>query len=96
MISFFYEDCEKEGFIDEKKLLKTTQLFDNEGFDTGELSVIFCSDSYLLSINFISPVFDLSYKYIRCLGVKILFFIKIFFDNSLSIAIADGITPECV
>ena len=28
------------------------------------------------------------------LGVNILFLIKIFFDNSLSIAIADGITPE--
>ncbi len=51
MISFFYEDREPEGFIDEKKLLKTLQLIENEGFEPGELSVIFCSDSYLLSIN---------------------------------------------
>ena len=29
-------------------------------------------------------------------GVKILFLIKIFLDNSLSIAIAEEITPECV
>ncbi|MDB2408448.1 rRNA maturation RNase YbeY [Crocinitomicaceae bacterium] len=34
-----------------KKLEKTTQLVEKEGFKKGELSVIFCSDDYLLSLN---------------------------------------------
>jgi len=51
MIRFFYEDCEARGFINENNLLKTTQVIDNEGFKKGDIAVIFCSDSYLLSIN---------------------------------------------
>ena len=35
-------------------------------------------------------------EYKKYFGVKILFFKKIFFDISLSIAMADAITPECV
>ena len=46
--------------------------------------------------NLIKLTFDLSNKYKIYFGVKILFLIKIFFEISLSIAIADGITPECV
>ena len=51
MIQFFYEDCETSRFINEKDLLKTTQVIDNEGLIKGEISVIFCSDPYLLKIN---------------------------------------------
>jgi rRNA maturation RNase YbeY len=51
MIQFFFEDCEEQGFINEKELLKTTQVVDNEGFIKGDLSVVFCSDAYLLSVN---------------------------------------------
>ena len=51
MIRFFYEDCETRGFINENNLLKTTQVIDNEGFKKGELTVVFCSDPYLLNLN---------------------------------------------
>ena len=51
MIRFFYEDCDARSFINEKKLLKTTQVIDNEGFKKGELTVVFCSDPYLLNLN---------------------------------------------
>jgi len=51
MIQFFYEDCDKEVSINEKELLKTTQLIDIEGFKKGELTVVFCSDAYLLTMN---------------------------------------------
>ena len=49
-----------------------------------------------LSINLIKSDFDLLKEYKIYLGVKMLFLIKTFFDNSLSIAIAEEITPECV
>ena len=51
MIRFFYEDCEARSFINEKELLKTTQVVDSEGFKKGELTVVFCSDPYLLNLN---------------------------------------------
>jgi len=51
MIHFFYEDCLPFNQILQKKLDKTTQLVEKEGFKQGELSVIFCSDNYLLSLN---------------------------------------------
>ena len=51
MIRFFYEDCDARSFINEKELLKTTQVIDNEGFKKGELTVVFCSDPYLLNLN---------------------------------------------
>ena len=49
-----------------------------------------------LFINFFRLDLDLSNEYEMYFGVKILFFLKIFFDSSLSIAIEDEITPECV
>ena len=51
MIHFFYEDCSPLNQTLEKKLKKTTQLIDKEGFNNGNISVIFCSDDYLLSLN---------------------------------------------
>jgi rRNA maturation RNase YbeY len=51
MIDFFYEDCDPAGFIDVDKLSKTTQIADCEGFILGGLTVVFCSDKHLLSIN---------------------------------------------
>ena len=51
MIHFFYEDCLPFNQTLQKKLEKTTQLVEKEGFNQGELSVIFCSDDYLLSLN---------------------------------------------
>lgn len=51
MIHFFYEDCLSLNLTLENKLEKTTQLIEIEGFNPGEISVIFCSDDYLLSLN---------------------------------------------
>lgn len=51
MIHFFYEDCLPLNLTLENKLEKTTQLIEIERFNTGEISVIFCSDDYLLSLN---------------------------------------------
>ena len=51
MIHFFYEDCLPFNQTLQKKLDKTIQLVEKEGFNQGELSVIFCSDDYLLSLN---------------------------------------------
>ena len=51
MIHFFYEDCLPFNQTLQKNLDKTTQLVEKEGFNQGELSVIFCSDDYLLSLN---------------------------------------------
>lgn len=51
MIHFFYEDCSPLNQTLEKKLKKTTQLIEKEGFNNGNISVIFCSDDYLLSLN---------------------------------------------
>ena len=50
----------------------------------------------LLAIVFIRSEFFLLKEYLINLGVLILFFIKIFFEISLSIAIDDAITPEWV
>ena len=49
-----------------------------------------------LSINLTKSDFVLSNEYKIYFGVRILFLINIFLDNSLSIAIADATTPECV
>jgi rRNA maturation RNase YbeY len=51
MIQFFYEDCETNRFINERELQKTSQVVDSEGFNKGGVSVVFCSDPYLLQIN---------------------------------------------
>lgn len=51
MIHVFYEDCDVLDDGQEKGAYKTTQIIDNEGFNTGALSFIFCSDDYLLELN---------------------------------------------
>ena len=51
MIRFFHEDCLPIKQTHEKKLKKTIQLVEKEGFKQGEVSVVFCSDDYLLSLN---------------------------------------------
>ncbi len=51
MIRFFHEDCLPIKQTHEKKLEKTIQLVEKEGFKQGEVSVVFCSDDYLLSLN---------------------------------------------
>ena len=51
MINFFYEDCIPLNKNNEESLKKTVQLFDKEGFTCGDISVVFCSDTYLLSLN---------------------------------------------
>jgi rRNA maturation RNase YbeY len=51
MIRFFHEDCLPIKQTHEKKLEKTIQLVEKEGFKRGEVSVVFCSDDYLLSLN---------------------------------------------
>ena len=53
---------------------------------TGNLSFL------LITLN--KSDFDLLNEYKIYLGVRILLLIKILLDNSLSIAIAEGITPE--
>lgn len=51
MIHVFYEDCDVLDDGQEKGAHKLTQIIDNEGFNTGALSFIFCSDDYLLELN---------------------------------------------
>ena len=51
MIHVFYEDCDVLDDGQEKGAYKITQIIDNEGFNTGVLSFIFCSDDYLLELN---------------------------------------------
>ena len=51
MIYFFYEDCSSLNKKLEKKLEKTSQLIEKEVFKLGDISFIFCSDDYLLSLN---------------------------------------------
>ena len=51
MIYFFYEACDPLLSTHEEKAIKSTQLIENEGFKTGSINVIFCSDDYLLSLN---------------------------------------------
>lgn len=50
-INYYTQDCEYKlnGKLKTKALLN--HCIDNEGFKSGEVSVIFCSDAYLLSIN---------------------------------------------
>ena len=76
-------------------------VFDREQINTLTLDPSFkgfitTGNFNFLSINFIKSDFDLLNEYKICFGVNMLFLINIFLDNSLSIAIADGITPEWV
>jgi rRNA maturation RNase YbeY len=51
MIHVFYEDCSLSGQQHEDVVSKMCQVIENEGFKEGSLSVVFCSDTYLLEIN---------------------------------------------
>jgi len=51
MIHVFYEDCSLSGKQHEDVVSKMSQVVENEGFKEGNLSVVFCSDTYLLEIN---------------------------------------------
>ena len=51
MIHVFYEDCSLSGKQHEDVVFKMSQVVENEGFKEGNLSVVFCSDTYLLEIN---------------------------------------------
>lgn len=51
MIHVFYEDCSLSGKQHEGVVSKMGQVIENEGFKEGDLSVVFCSDTYLLEIN---------------------------------------------
>jgi rRNA maturation RNase YbeY len=51
MIHVFYEDCSLSGKQHEDVVSKMSQVIENEGFKEGDLSVVFCSDTYLLEIN---------------------------------------------
>jgi len=51
MIHVFYEDCSLSGQQHEEVVSKMGQVVENEGFKSGDMSVVFCSDEYLLEIN---------------------------------------------
>ena len=51
MIHVFYEDCSLSGKQHEDVVSKMSQVVESEGFKEGNLSVVFCSDTYLLEIN---------------------------------------------
>jgi rRNA maturation RNase YbeY len=51
MIHVFYEDCSLSGKQHEDVVYKMGQVVEGEGFKEGDLSVVFCSDRYLLEIN---------------------------------------------
>lgn len=51
MIVFEFEDREIPGFDSEFFILSLQDLVTNEGKSTGDITVIFCSDEYLLEIN---------------------------------------------
>ena len=51
MIHVFYEDQSPLGEQCENVVYKTSQVPVSEGFTCGELSLIFCSDDFLLEIN---------------------------------------------
>ena len=51
MINFFYEECLSLKKNSEENLKQIIQLFEKEGFKCGDISVVFCSDAFLLSLN---------------------------------------------
>ena len=50
-IDFFFEQTESFNFQEDLLVKHVNQLINNELRVTGEISVIFCSDDYLLEIN---------------------------------------------
>lgn len=50
-IEFFYEDVEDGNLTDDYLIGKMNSLIENEKKVMGDISVIFCSDAYLLKIN---------------------------------------------
>ena len=51
MIEFSIEDVNVPGLDSEHFAFWLNQVVVNEGFETGDINVIFCSDEYLLKIN---------------------------------------------
>lgn len=51
MIDFDFIDIEIPGFDSEFFVLTVSQLLSKEGFNLGEISVVFCSDDHLLDMN---------------------------------------------
>jgi rRNA maturation RNase YbeY len=51
MIEFEFIEVEIPGFDSEFFVLTVSELLSKEGFNVGEISVVFCSDDYLLEIN---------------------------------------------
>ena len=51
MIDFDFIDIEIPGFNSEFFVLTASELLTKEGYNLGEISVVFCSDDYLLDMN---------------------------------------------
>lgn len=51
MTSFFFEDIKPFDFFIEKYRKKISYIIDNEGFIKGNISIVLCSDPYLLVLN---------------------------------------------
>jgi rRNA maturation RNase YbeY len=51
MIPYFYEDIEPLNISLKKHSEVISYIIDNEGFNQGDISIIFCSDTYLLGLN---------------------------------------------
>lgn len=50
-LQFFFEDIEPIAFQQSLLELHLTELVQNENYQLGELSIVFCSDEFLLEIN---------------------------------------------
>ena len=51
MIDFEFLDIEIPGFDSEFFVLSINALIENENFECGDITVIFCNDDYLLEVN---------------------------------------------
>ncbi len=50
-VSFFFEECKKFSFDRKRITSDINDIIKSENFKSGKVSVIFCSDDYLLNIN---------------------------------------------
>jgi probable rRNA maturation factor len=50
-VSFFFEECKKFSFDRKRITSDINGIIKSENFKSGKVSVIFCSDEYLLNIN---------------------------------------------
>jgi probable rRNA maturation factor len=50
-VSFFFEECKKFSFDKKRITSDINDIIKSENFKSGKVSVIFCSDEYLLNIN---------------------------------------------